>query len=63
MKQQYIIAGKTEGFDYSDAKIVHFSDNDDVDTVVDALRSQGYKIYVITREVKRIDDFIGSDPE
>jgi hypothetical protein len=46
MNLRYIIAGKIEGFAYSDAKIlggVH-----DVDSVISDLRAEGYKIFIAT---------------
>jgi hypothetical protein len=59
MNLRYIIAGKTEGFEYSDAKI--FGGVHDVDSIISDLRAEGYKIFIVLTEEQRIDDFIGGD--
>jgi len=56
-KTYFIIAGKTEGFDYSDAKIVGIDgDIDTVDLYVNELREEGYVIMLIAEQIARIDD-------
>jgi hypothetical protein len=53
---KYIIAGKNEGFAYKDGCIV--GPVESTEGVIDSLRSRGYKIFIITKEEKRIDDFV-----
>jgi hypothetical protein len=56
MGRKYIIAGKEEGFEYSNAKIV--GPTNEVEKAVESLRSEGYRIFIVAIHVARIDDFI-----
>ena len=58
-KSVYIIAGKIEGFSYHDAKIVGCDGDHSAEAIINALRSEGYRIFIITQEIARIDDFAG----
>lgn len=53
----FIIAGKEEGFDYSNAKVLGVDSEFGAEAVVNSLRAEGYKIFIITEKIRRIDDF------
>jgi hypothetical protein len=56
-KTYFVIAGKTEGFEMKDAKIVRFTGTvDTADLYVKELREAGYVIMIVTEQVARIDD-------
>ncbi|QLI77122.1 hypothetical protein [Bacillus pumilus] len=52
----FVIAGKIEGFDYKDAKVLRCDDEFDVESMINSLRSEGYTIFYVTKIVDRIDD-------
>ncbi|WP_431805520.1 hypothetical protein [Bacillus pumilus] len=52
----FLIAGKTEGFDYKDAKVLRCDDEFDVESMINSLRSEGYTIFYVTKIAERIDD-------
>ncbi|KJR67814.1 hypothetical protein [Bacillus velezensis] len=64
MSQGYfLIAGKTEGFSYEDAKALRCGSEVDAESLVNSLRHEGYSIFYVTKTVYRIDDnaTIGED--
>jgi hypothetical protein len=52
--KKFIIAGKTEGFDYKDAKVL--GPTEIADVLITGLRAEGYRIFILLEEVSRIDD-------
>ncbi|MEK3813103.1 hypothetical protein [Bacillus sp. FSL R7-0685] len=57
MNQGYfLIAGKTEGFSYEDAKVLRCGSEIDAESLVNSLRHEGYSIFYVTKTVDRIDD-------
>ncbi|MEH7652310.1 hypothetical protein [Bacillus safensis] len=52
----FLIAGKTEGFDYNDAKVLRCGGEFDVEALINSLRGEGYTIFYVTEIVDRIDD-------
>ncbi|WP_439931119.1 hypothetical protein ACSTTP_07000 [Bacillus velezensis] len=57
MDQEYfLIAGKTEGFSYADAKVLRCGSEIDAESLVNSLRHEGYSIFYVTKTVYRIDD-------
>ncbi|MGF9711655.1 hypothetical protein [Paenibacillus naphthalenovorans] len=57
----YVIAGETEGFSYDDARIVRCDNELDAEAAVNALRHEGYRIFIVLEQVARIDDFIAGE--
>ncbi len=62
-KGYFIIAGKTEGFSYADAKVLRCGSEIDAESLINSLRHEGYSIFYVTKTVDRIDDnaTIGED--
>jgi hypothetical protein len=58
--EKFIIAGKTEGFDYKDA---HITRTDNVDYTVSDLKKKGYVIFIVTEQVGRIDTIANTEYE
>lgn len=57
MDQEYfLIAGKTEGFSYADAKVLRCRSEIDAESLVNSPRHEGYSIFYVTKTVYRIDD-------
>ncbi|MEX5835852.1 hypothetical protein D070_13410 [Bacillus velezensis] len=56
MDEFFIIAGKTEGFSYSDAAIQRVVLEVNVEVTINQLRSEGYTIFYVSRVIERIDD-------
>ncbi|MEK5308352.1 hypothetical protein [Bacillus sp. FSL M8-0326] len=55
-KGYFLIAGKTEGFEYKDAKVLRCGDEFDVESMINSLRNEGYTIFYVTKTHVRIDD-------
>ncbi|WP_350303594.1 hypothetical protein [Bacillus pumilus] len=55
-KGYFLIAGKTEGFDYKDAKVIRCNNEISVDSFINSLRGEGYTIFYVTKITERIDD-------
>ncbi|MCD2370932.1 hypothetical protein LQ247_20170 [Bacillus sp. BS3(2021)] len=56
MNEFFVIAGKTEGFSYSDAAIHRVGSEVNVEIAINQLRGEGYKVFYVSRIVERIDD-------
>jgi hypothetical protein len=54
----FVIAGKTEGFEYKDAKITPIEWYLDAPDKIESLRKEGYTIFYVCQIRKRIDDII-----
>jgi hypothetical protein len=54
---RFIIAGKEEGFEFSDAYVCSTYD---VDYTVNKLRENGYKIFLVLTQIGRIDEIEGA---
>lgn len=52
----FLIAGKTEGFDYSESKGLRCDDEFDVESMINSLRDEGYTIFYVMMIIERIDD-------
>lgn len=52
----FVIAGKTEGFDYNVSTVVRCRNENDVESMIKTLRGGGYTIFYVTKIVDRIDD-------
>ncbi|MHC2451248.1 hypothetical protein ACUXP3_001849 [Bacillus altitudinis] len=52
----FLIAGKAEGFNYNDAKVLRCGDEFDVEALINSLRGEGYTIFYVTKIAERIDD-------
>ncbi|MCA0117404.1 hypothetical protein [Bacillus sp. RSS_NA_20] len=52
----FLIAGKTEGFDYKEAKVLRCGGEFDVEAMINSLRGGGYTIFYVTKIAERIDD-------
>lgn len=60
----FLIAGKTEGFDYKDAKVLRYDDDEfDVESLINSLRREGYTIFYVTKTHVRIDDNLTKEAE
>ncbi|MGG1042530.1 hypothetical protein ABE153_11605 [Bacillus velezensis] len=55
-KGYFLIAGKTEGFSYADAKVLRCGSEIDAESLINSLRHEGYSIFYVTKTVDRIDD-------
>jgi len=59
MENGYIVvAGKIEGFDSRNADFLWCEDESSADRWVNRLRGGGYKIFYVTKIIKRIDDIL-----
>ncbi|MDQ9094276.1 hypothetical protein [Bacillus licheniformis] len=56
MNEFFVIAGKAEGFSYSDAAIHRVGSEVNVEIAINQLRGEGYKVFYVSRIVERIDD-------
>jgi len=54
-----IIAGKKEGFSFGEAEMLRVNSKSEVDSMVDSLKTCGYKVIYITEIIDRIDDIAG----
>lgn len=52
----FLIAGKTEGFDYSESKGLRCRSDFDVESMINSLRDEGYTIFYVMMIIERIDD-------
>jgi hypothetical protein len=50
-----LISGKNEGFHWKDADVFIGSEFD-VEARINRLRPQGYRIFIVTQEIARVDD-------
>jgi hypothetical protein len=54
----FIIAGKDEGFEYTDGKII--GPIADITNQIERLRDEGYRIFIVLKQVERIDEIEGA---
>ncbi|WP_181349422.1 hypothetical protein [Thalassobacillus sp. CUG 92003] len=54
----FLIAGKEEGFEFSDGKTFLVGNPDEA---IETLRGEGYRIFYVAEEVRRVDDIIGQE--
>ncbi|MEC1690319.1 hypothetical protein P9E05_02105 [Bacillus mojavensis] len=59
----FVIAGRTEGFSYNDAAIHQVGSEVNVEKTINQLRSEGYKIFYVSRILERIDDIAVEEDE
>ncbi|ATP95429.1 hypothetical protein CSE15_16410 [Bacillus altitudinis] len=59
----FVIAGKTEGFLYSDAKVLGCAKVADTEVLIASLRGEGYTIFYVTKMHVRIDDNLTKEAE
>ncbi len=54
--EYFLMAGKDEGFAYKDALIIRTGSEIDTEALVNSLRLEGYRIFIISKCIARIDD-------